>query len=181
MQSARVSGLTFRHAFFGSVVLIFVNWLATVILSNTASEWRIIADLLSVGIFQYMAWYVIFRLLHSRASLEMADSRHILIIAGICTLLLLPLKGIIWIAGTGIAAVILVSKHNDPNMRAAGIVLAALSVQEFWGQTVFQLISFPLLQAETAVVGTLLQLTWSGTLWHDNIITMPSGHGIILY
>jgi hypothetical protein len=31
------------------------------------------------------------------------------------------------------------------------------------------------------VVGTLLQLTWAGAVWHDNVITMPSGHGILLY
>jgi hypothetical protein len=134
----------------------------------------------SVTVFQYIAWYTIFYRLSSSDSVKVANWRHILSITVICLFVFLPAKGI-WVAGTGIAVFCLISNRNDLKMRAAGVVLAALSVQEFWGHIVFQLISFPLLQAETAVVGTLLQLTWAGTVWHDNTITMPSGHGILLY
>ena len=60
-------------------------------------------------------------------------------------------------------------------------MLAALSIQQLWGHFIFELIAVPLLDAEPAVVVTLCQLVRTGTTWHDNIITMPSDHGIILY
>ena len=65
-------------------------------------------------------------------------------------------------------------------LRAAGIVLAALSVQELWGHIFFNLVTFPLLRAETAVVGTLLEAMRPGTVWHDNAITGPNGYGIVI-
>jgi hypothetical protein len=87
----------------------------------------------------------------------------------------------IWVAAAGVAGYLLVCNRDDLRMRAAAIVLTALSVQELWGHFFFQLVAFPLLRVETAVVGTALQLTQAGTIWHDNIITTPSGHGIRLY
>jgi hypothetical protein len=87
----------------------------------------------------------------------------------------------IWVAATGVAIYLLICSRGDLSMRASGIVLAALSVQEFWGHVFFQLITMPLLRAETAVVGKMLQLTRGGTIWYDNMISTQSGHGIVLY
>ena len=64
---------------------------------------------------------------------------------------------------------------------AAGVVLAALAIQEHWGRIVFALLALPLLRAETAVVGTLVQAARPGTVWQDNVITGPSGFGIAAY
>jgi hypothetical protein len=66
-------------------------------------------------------------------------------------------------------------------MRAAGIVLAALSVQEFWGHVFFNLVALPLPRAETAVVGMMLETARAGTVWQDNVITGPNGFGIMIY
>ena len=75
-----------------------------------------------------------------------------------------------WIRGRG-----------DPKLRGAGVVLAALTIQEYWGHIVFDLFALPLLRAETAVVGTLVQAVRAGTVWQGNVITGPSGFGIIVY
>ena len=75
----------------------------------------------------------------------------------------------------------LAPQSGDRKLRAAGIVFAALSVQELWGRIFFDLFALPLLRAETAVVGTMLQAVRAGTVWQDNVITGPSGHGIVVY
>jgi hypothetical protein len=63
---------------------------------------------------------------------------------------------------------------------SAGIVLAALSFQQLWGHFVFEILSYPLLRAETAVIGTILDATGTGAVWRDNIITEPDGHGLVI-
>ena len=60
-------------------------------------------------------------------------------------------------------------------------MLAALAIQEYWGHIVFDLFAVPLLRAETAVVGTLLEALRAGTVWQDNVIAAPSGFSIIVY
>ena len=60
-------------------------------------------------------------------------------------------------------------------------MLAALAIQEYCGRIVFDLLALPLLRAETAVVGTLVQAARPGTVWQDNVITGPSGFGIAAY
>ena len=60
-------------------------------------------------------------------------------------------------------------------------MLAALTIQEYWGRIVFDLFTLPLLRAETAVVGTLVQAVRAGTVWQSNVISGPSGFGIIVY
>jgi exosortase/archaeosortase family protein len=59
-------------------------------------------------------------------------------------------------------------------------VLGALSIQELWGHIFFNLVTFPLLRAETAVVGTLMDAIRPGTMWQDNAILAPNGFGIVI-
>lgn len=92
----------------------------------------------------------------------------------------LPTSKAIWIAATGIAIYLWLFNAGDLELRAAGIVLAALAVQELWGHILFNLISMPLLRAETAVVGTLMEAIRPGTAWHDNAVTGPSGFSIVI-
>lgn len=134
-----------------------------------------------MGIFQYMAWYVIFRLLGSSDSAITVRWRDLLVIAGLCLLLFLPMARSIWVAAVGIAICLWIFSDDDPKVRAAGIVLAALSVQEFWGDVFFNLVAEPLLHAVTAIVGTLLEAARPGTTWQDNVLTGPDGFGIIIY
>ena len=71
---------------------------------------------------------------------------------------------------------------GDPRLRAAGIVLAALSTQQLWGHVFFNLVAYPLLCIEaTAIVGSILEVVRAGTVWENNVITGPSGYGIVVY
>ena len=49
------------------------------------------------------------------------------------------------------------------------------------GRIFFDFFALPLLRAETAVVGTMLRMVRAGTEWRDNVISGPSGHGIVVY
>ena len=53
-------------------------------------------------------------------------------------------------------------------------------MQELWGHIFFHLVEFPLLRVEAAVVGTLLDTVRPGTVWQDNVVTAPSGFGIMI-
>jgi len=177
----RESALPRRDIFIWAAVILFCNQLFGVVKEMPAvSLEALVTDLCAVGIFQYMAWYVIFRLLSSSDRAPAARSRDFLVIAAFCLIVFLPTGRMVWVAATGIALYLWLCSAGDLKLRAAGIVLAALAVQELWGHLFFQLVSFPLLRAETAVVGTMLEAARPGTVWQDNAIIGPSGYGIVI-
>ncbi len=172
--------LTRRDIFIWVCAIFLLNHALSVIRqAPSASSEQLLSDLCAVGIFQLMAWYAIFRLLASSNPAPAAQLRDFLIAVAICCLLLVPSASMIWVAALGFA--VFAFSGDDPKLRAAAIVLAALSVQEFWGRMVFKLFALPLLSAETAVVGTILQAVRPATVWWDNVITGPNGHGIVVY
>jgi hypothetical protein len=128
-----------------------------------------------------MAWYVILRLVWSSGYVTAARLRDFVVIAAFCLVLFAPTNRATWVAAGGIAIYWCMFNGGDFKVRAAGILLAALSFQEFWGHLLFDLVALPLLRVETAVVGTMLQVVRPGTVWQDNIITGPNGFGIVLY
>jgi hypothetical protein len=178
-QSGRV--LSRREIFIWAAAILFFNQLFGVIKEMPAAslEW-LVSDLLAVGIFQYLAWYVIFRLLGASDLAPAARLRDVLVTAAFCLLVFLPSNRVIWVAGTGIAIYLWLTDTGDPKLRAAGIVLAALSVQELWGKVFFNLLASHLLRAEAAAVGTMLEVARPGTVWQDNAIMGPDGHGVVI-
>ncbi|MBV9288382.1 MAG: hypothetical protein JO288_11280 [Hyphomicrobiales bacterium] len=134
-----------------------------------------------VGAFQLLAWFAIFRLLALSGPARVAQWRDFLVALALCCFVFIPARDAIWITALGIAVYCWLVSGDDPKLCAAGTVLAALSVQELWGRIVFKLFELPLLHAETAVVGTMLQAVRPATVWRDNIITGPNGHGIVVY
>ncbi len=142
---------------------------------------QLLNDLAGVGVFQLMAWYAIFRLLASSDPAPVAQLRDYLIAVALCCLVFAPSTRIIWVTALGVAIFAWLVSGGDRRLRTASIVLAALSAQEFWGRIVFKLFALPLLRAETAVVGTMLEAVRTGTVWRGNVITGPDGHGIVVY
>lgn len=170
-----------RDIFIWAAVILFLNYLYGTIKEMPAESLEeLLTDLGSIGIFQYLAWYVIFRLLLASDRLPAARPREFLVIALFCLPVFLPTDKVIWVAATGIAIYWWLFSAGDLKLRAAGIVLAALSVQELWGHILFNLITMPLLRAETAVVGTMMDAIRPGTVWHDNAVTGPSGFSIVI-
>ncbi len=162
-------------------ILFFNQALGAVNQLPSTSPGEILSDLAAASVFQIMAWYAIFRLLASSDPRQVAQTRDILIALALCLPLFLPTTRTIKFVALGAAIFSWIRGRDDPNLRGAGVVLAALTVQQYWGHIVFDIFALPLLQAETAVVGTLVQALRAGTVWQGNVITGPSGFGIIVY
>lgn len=170
-----------RDIFIWAAAILFLNRLYSVVKDiPSASPEALVSNLLAIGIFQYLAWYAVFRLLAASDTAPLARMRDFLVTAALCLTVFSPTNSMNWFAATGIAIYLLLFNAGDTKLRAAGIVLAALSVQELWGQMVFNLFAFPLLRVETAVVGTILEVVRPGTAWQDNVIRGPSGYGVLI-
>jgi hypothetical protein len=171
-----------RDIFVWVCIILFLNQLSDIILATpSVSLEKVLYNIGSIGIFQLMAWYAVFRFLISSNPAAAVQRRDFLVAAALGFIIFLPTARIIWIAASMIAAYWLIFNAGDFKLRAAGAVLAALSVQAFWGHVIFHLIAFPLLCAETAVVGTILEVARAGTVWQDNVITGPNGYGIVIF
>jgi len=171
-----------RNVFMWAAVILVSNHLLAVARGVwPASLGELVAGLFAVGIFQCLAWYAVFHLIRASHPIKAARRRDVVIVAALCLLVFFPASPMIWVAATGVAIYLLFCGRGDLGLRAAGMVLAALSVQELWGHILFQVIAPPLLRAETAVVGAMLQLIRGGTVWHDNIIMTSNGYGIVLF
>jgi hypothetical protein len=178
-QSGRV--LSRREIFIWAAAILFLNQLFGVIKEMPAASLEaLVTDLLTVGIFQYLAWYVIFRLLGSSDFAPVARLRDFFFTAAFSLLVFLPTNRAIWVAATGIAIYLWLTDTGDPKLRSAGIVLAALSVQELWGKLFFNLLASHALRAEAAAIGTMLEAARPGTVWQDNTIIGPDGHGVVI-
>jgi exosortase/archaeosortase family protein len=162
-------------------ILVFNQLLAGVGELASASPGQLLSDVAAASVFQIMAWLAIFRLLSLSDRTEAAEIWDVLIALALCLPLLLPTARTIKVLALGAAIFLYLRGRSDPKLRAAGVVLAALTVQQYWGHIVFDMFALPLLRAETAVVGTLMHALRPGMVWHGNIITGPSGFGIILY
>jgi exosortase/archaeosortase family protein len=162
--------------------ILLVNHLFyTIKVGRSASLEKLIYDLGAIGAFQFMAWYVLFDLLHDSDAVSAARWRDLLVTGTLGLLLLLPMRGAMWTAALGIAIFLYIFNNGDLRLRAVATILAGLSAQEYWGHIFFNFVSFPLLCAETAAVGTILGAVRPGTVWQYNIITGPNGFGIVVY
>lgn len=165
-----------------AVVILLANQLLAIIKGSApTTPLDTITSLLSVGVFEYMTWYAVFRLLGAGERTKIASNRDWVVALGLCLMVFIPTPQTVWFAATAIGVYLVLTPDGDRKLRSAGIVLLALSVQEFWGHQLFELIASPLLRAETAVVGTILQTVQSGAHWQNNIVNAKSGWGIVIY
>lgn len=162
-------------------ILLFNQLLGAVGDLRSASPSGLVVDLAGSSVFQIMAWCVIFRLLASSDPVPLAQTRDLVIAVALCLPLLLPTTRTIKVVALGAALFCWIRGRDDPKLRSAGIVLAALAIQQYWGHIIFDLFALPLLRAETAVVGTLVEALRPGAAWQANVITAPSGFSIIVY
>jgi Transmembrane exosortase (Exosortase_EpsH) len=178
----RRSALLRRDLFIWAAGILFINQLADAAKGpiNFSTE-TVIYTLLAISIFQYMAWYVVFRFLWTSDRSLAARWQDLASVTALMILLFVPVGRMIWVAATGLAGYLCFFNDRDRRLRSAGIVLAALSVQELWGHLFFNLIALQLLRIETAAVGFMLEMAGAGTSWKGNIITGPTGFGIAIF
>jgi hypothetical protein len=82
------------------------------------------------------------------------------------------------LAATGIGLWLLARSPGSSDGRAAGAVLLAIASHHLWSGVVFGLFSPEFVKFDASLVGHLVIWTVRGAAQHDNIITVPGGHGI---
>src|SRR5207249_166769 len=106
-----------RDIFIWAAAILFLNRLYTVVKDiPSASIEALVSDLLAVGIFQYLAWYVIFRLLSSSDRAPAAGLRDFLVTAGLCLTVFSATNSMIWAAATGIAIYLWLFNAGDTKL-----------------------------------------------------------------
>jgi len=93
---------------------------------------------------------------------------------------LLPYRFGIGLLATLVAGYLVILDLGDRNLRAAGSVLLALSVQLVWGPIFFQLFTPELLKADAALVGTALMQLRPDIVWKGTTFFTPDGHSVSL-
>jgi transmembrane exosortase EpsH len=93
---------------------------------------------------------------------------------------LLPYRFGIGLLTTLVALYLVLLDHADRNLKAAGAVLLALSMQLVWGPIFFQLFTPELLAADAALVGSVLTVLRPDIVWNGTTFFAPDGHAVSL-
>jgi exosortase/archaeosortase family protein len=164
------------------VVGLFAN--QTLLLLNVESLEAFAASLLTQNDIYWLACGVtIYRLCASDPAIRATGLDCALAAAlGVCILLssLLPYRFGIGLLATLVAVYLLRVDHGDRNLKAAGDVLLAVSMQLVWGPIVFQLFTPELLKADAALVGTMLGELRPDIVWSGTSFFAPDGHAVSL-
>lgn len=140
----------------------------------------VLQSLASRSAFQYLAWAGAFWLLANSKPTPLASRADIAIGAGLSLLPFIQADSLSWISITALALYLLVTSPQENNTRAAAFVMLALAFNGLWGPQFFEFFAFPLLRADTAIVGAVLALTQPGFEWRDTII-QSQAHSIIVF
>jgi exosortase/archaeosortase family protein len=82
------------------------------------------------------------------------------------------------LAATGVGLWLLMRSPGNSDERAAGAVLLAIASHQLWSALVFSVFSPEFVKFDASLVGHIVIWTVRGAAQHDNIITVPGGHGI---
>ena len=134
-------------------------------------------DFLFGGGFVTMAWGVALWLL-VKAPRRAASRADMAVALGLCLVAAFAETKALPVVVTGLGLWLLPSK--DDQTRAAGAVLLAIASQQFWGHLVLGVLAPELVRIDAAMVGEIMTHTVAGSTWHDNIITAPNGHSIVV-
>lgn len=175
-------GIRRREAFLWATVCLLAN--QAVQLMDTSSLSAFAVSLANQNLIYWIACYAaIYRLyLSDQAALPTRADRWLLI--SICLLIIpasiLPYRFATGILATATAGYFIYAAGADRNLRAAGIVLLALSTQLVWGPIFFQLFMPELLSADGYLVGEILTSVRPDIAWRETTFTGPDGHAIVL-
>jgi exosortase/archaeosortase family protein len=181
-QTAAVAPISRRELLLWIIVCLFAN--EALLLLDLTTPSRFAASLLTQNDIYWLACCVtIYRLSLSDRTIP-ADRRDCTLALGLLAFILLssllPYRFGIGLLATLVALYLLLQDHGDRNLKAAGGVLLALSVQLVWGPIFFLLFTPELLKADAALVGTALMMLRSDIVWKDTTFFAPDGHAVAL-
>jgi exosortase/archaeosortase family protein len=176
------AGIGRREAFCWTAICLLAN--QAVQLVDTSSFEAFAASLASQNYIYWLACYVVIHRLRLSDASARASRIDSWLVGGICLAILLT-SFLPYRFGTGLLASItagyfLAAANGDRQVRAAGIVLLALSTQLVWGPIFFQLFTPELLVADAALVGETLKAVRPDIVWRETTFIAPDGHAIAL-
>jgi hypothetical protein len=134
------------------------------------------------SVFQYLGWYAVLSLLLEAAPEPRARWIEVAFALALSLGNVRPLGPMEWMSATAVGGYLLAAHANDTKIRAAAVVLLALAFNGLWGPLLFGIFSYPLLVADTALVGGTIWLFQEGVVWHGNIVGMSGGeHRLLIY
>ncbi len=86
----------------------------------------------------------------------------------------------IGLVATTTAVYFLSTNRGDKNLKAAGVLLFAMSAHLVWGPIIFMLVTPEVVRGDAAVVAGLLKILRPDIGWSDTTFTAPDGHGLVL-
>ncbi len=166
-------------------------WLTAILAANhalhvldTRSIEALGASLASVNVIFFIACFAIFERLRASDAHRPADAIDtgfgLAIAAMAC---LLAVFGYRFTGGVLVTIVALYAGLRygpDPNLKAASVVMLALSVHLVWGPAFFQFFALELLRADATLVGTLFSYLRPDIVWTDTSFQRPDGNSITL-
>jgi exosortase/archaeosortase family protein len=180
--SIPAQGIGRREALLWPTVCLLAN--QAVQLVDTSSLGAFATSLANQNLIYWLACYAaIYRLSASdRTALPTSRDRWLVVAIGISILLtsFLPYRFATGLLASATAFYFIHAAGPDRNVRAAGIVLLALSTQLVWGPIFFQLFTPELLQADGLLVGEVLTSLRPDIVWRETTFATPDGHAIAL-
>ncbi len=175
-------GIGRREAFLWAAVCLLAN--QAVQLVDASSFEAFAASLATQNYIYWLACYAVIYRLQVSDQASRATRIDAWLVGAICLSILLtsflPYRFATGLLASITAGYFLTAADGDRNVRAAGVVLLALSTQLVWGPILFQLFTPELLRADAALVGEMLTSVRPDIVWRETTFVTPDGHAIAL-
>jgi hypothetical protein len=178
--AASMTSFSRRELFLWLASILFATTITQALMRGSASLESLIRDFAGISGFQALGWFAVLRLLTLERSTALITKQDIWATGILGAIILMPAGRALWIAATLLAAFIYLRSQKGSDGRAGATVLGALCVQSLWGPALFSFFSIEILRADAALVGTALDATQNGFIWHDNVIATQD-HSVEIY
>jgi exosortase/archaeosortase family protein len=175
-------GIGRREAFLWPTVCLLAN--QAVQLVDTSSFAAFALSLANQNLIYWIACYAVIYRLYASDRTAFPTRSDSWLVAAICVSIVLtsflPYRFATGLLASVTAGYFIYAAGADRSIRAAGIVLLALSTQLVWGPIFFQLFTPELLRADGYLVGEILTSLRPDIVWRETTFTDPDGHTIAL-
>jgi exosortase/archaeosortase family protein len=177
-----VAGIGRREAYLWVAIFLLAN--QGVQLVGSSSFEALAASLAAQNYIYWLACFVVIYRLHASDPAARATAIDGCLVLAVCVSIFftsfLPYRFATGLLATLTAGYFMTAAGDDRNVRAAGVVLLALSTQLVWGPILFQLFTPELLRADAALVGEILKSLRPDIIWRGTTFVAPDGHAVTL-
>ena len=153
-------------------------------LVDTSTFGAFVVSLGNQNLIYWLACYAAIYRLYASDRAAFPSRSDVWLVAATCVSIVLasflPYRFATGLLASATAGYFIYCAGADRNVRAAGIVLLALSTQLVWGPIFFQMFTPELLRADGLLVGEILTWLRPDIVWRETTFAAPDGHAIAL-